>query len=74
MQTVSEEEGRTLARGYNIPFYETSAANASNVQKAYLDIATTVAKRVLPDEPTQRGSLIRLKRNGSTGEGRRNCC
>ena len=77
VQAVTEDEGRALAKGYNIPFYETSAANASNVEKAYIDIATTVAKRVLPDEPTNRNSLIRLKRLGTTNanDGRkRGCC
>lgn len=75
-RTVTAEEGRALAQGYKIPFYETSAANATNVQAAYTDIATTVARRVLPDEPgVQRTSLTRLRRGGSgTGGKMASCC
>lgn len=72
---MTEDEGKALAHSYKIPFYETSAMNAANVQKAYMEIATTVARRVLPDDTvTGRQSLIRLRRGGNTSGKKTGCC
>jgi Ras-related protein Rab-8A len=49
MQTVSFEEGETLAREYNIHFFETSAKQDMNVEKSFITIATDVKDRLMVD-------------------------
>ena len=61
LQQVSFEEGETLAKEYNIHFFETYAKQDVNVEKAFLTIATDVKNRLvmdgsgaLPQGPTHR--------------------
>lgn len=49
VQTVSFEEGETLAREYNIHFFETSAKQDMNVEKSFITIATDVKDRLMVD-------------------------
>jgi Ras family len=46
---VSYEEGEALAKEYNIYFFETSAKQDMNVEKAFLKIATDVKDRLMVD-------------------------
>jgi Ras family len=48
-QAVSYEEGEALAKEYNIFFFETSAKQDMNVEKAFLKIATDVKDRLMSD-------------------------
>ena len=43
------EEGETLAREYNIHFFETSAKQDMNVEKSFITIATDVKDRLMVD-------------------------
>ena len=46
---VSFEEGENLAKEYNIHFFETSAKQDFNVEKAFITIATDVKERLIVD-------------------------
>eukprot|EP01041_Mallomonas_annulata_P008520 gene8520-17570_t len=48
-RSVSYEEGESLAKEYNIHFFETSAKQDINVEKAFLTIATDVKNRLIVD-------------------------
>jgi hypothetical protein len=48
-KAVSYEEGEALAKEYNIHFFETSAKQDINVEKAFIKIATDVKNRLLVD-------------------------
>lgn len=49
VQTVTFEDGETLAREYNIHFFETSAKQDINVEKSFITIATDVKDRLMMD-------------------------
>ena len=49
MQAVTFEEGEGLAKEYNIHFFETSAKQDINVEKAFITIATDVKNRLIAD-------------------------
>lgn len=48
-RVVTTGEGEALAKEYQIPFYETSAKQALNVDTAFLTIATQVKDRILSE-------------------------
>jgi hypothetical protein len=48
-RVVTAGEGEALAKEYQIPFYETSAKQALNVDTAFLTIATQVKDRILSE-------------------------
>lgn len=49
VQAVTFEEGESLAKEYNIHFFETSAKQDINVEKAFITIATDVKNRLIAD-------------------------
>ena len=48
-RVVSTGEGEALAKEYQIPFYETSAKQATNVDTSFLTIATQIKDRILSE-------------------------
>jgi hypothetical protein len=48
-RAVSTEEGESLAKEFNIHFYETSAKQDTNVETSFLTIATDVKNRLIAD-------------------------
>lgn len=48
-RVVTFEEGENLAKEYNIHFFETSAKQDFNVEKAFITIATDVKERLIVD-------------------------
>lgn len=48
-RAVSKEEGMALAKEYSVHFFETSAKQDKDVEKAFLTIATDVKNRLLVD-------------------------
>ncbi len=46
---MTYEEGEALAKEYNIHFFETSAKQDINVEKAFITIATDVKNRLIAD-------------------------
>lgn len=49
LRVVSFEEGDSLAKEYNIHFFETSAKQDISVEKSFLTIATDVKDRLIAD-------------------------
>jgi Ras-related protein Rab-8A len=51
-RAVSVEEGRELANEFGMSFFETSAKQDTNVEAAFLGIASMVQERILSQGPT----------------------
>jgi len=75
-RAISYEEGESLAKEYNISFYETSAKQDINVEKSFITIATDVKNRLIADGgsggPTTGGHKL-APGSGSQGKGK-GCC
>ena len=72
---VSSEEGESLAKEYNIHFFETSAKHDTNVEKSFLTIATDVKNRLIADggNGNGNGGQKLTAQNNSSG-GKKGCC
>merc|ERR1712070_535956 len=49
MRQVSKQQGEQLAREYGMKFLETSARDTTNVQEAFITLATDVVERLVRD-------------------------
>ena len=73
---VSEEEGAKLAEEYGIPFYETSAKENINVERAFITLARDSMERLLSDPHAGNtggtgGRTLKETENNGGGSG---CC
>ena len=65
---ITIEEGITLAKKYNLEIYETSAKNNINVDESFMDITTSIKKRLVLDglksinNNNKRLSIFNMKR------------
>ena len=60
-RAVKWDEGKALADSYGIQFYETSAKQETNVQEAFVAIATEVKDRLVKDDPRKSNKTINVK-------------
>ena len=67
---ISEEEGKNLAKKININFYETSAQNGANIEKAI----DKLVKDVISDENFIKENTQKLARNKLKTEKKKKCC
>ena len=67
---ISEEEGKNLAKKININFYETSAQNGANIEKAI----DNLVKDVINDENFIKENTPKLDRNKFKTEKKKKCC
>ena len=69
---ISEEEGKKFAKDNSINFYETSAENGANVEKAIIDLV----KEVINDENFTKGSENTSQLSGDKfkKEKKKKCC
>jgi len=67
---ISEEEGKNLAKKININFYETSAQNGANIEKAI----DNLVKDVISDENFIKENTQKLDRNKFKTEKKKKCC
>ena len=67
---ISEEEGKNLAKKININFYETSAQNGANIEKAI----DNLVKDVINDENFIKENTPKLVRNKLKTEKKKKCC
>jgi len=79
LRTVSHDEGEALAKEYNIHFFETSAKQDINVEKAFVTIATDVKNRLIADGdrgPNAVNSNAKLNSPQNPRDGKKSggCC
>ena len=73
-RAVTTAEGEALANEYNIHFFETSAKQDLNVEKAFITIATDVKDRMIDEGASGQpsgGHRIVAKNSNDTKKG---CC
>lgn len=79
-KAVSTEEAKAFAQALGIPFLETSAKSASNVEEAFLTMAselikTREARAAQQAESTASGSTVQLKSGAAAGgSSSKGCC
>jgi len=73
MRQVSRQQGEQLAREYGMKFLETSARDSTNVQEAFITLATDVVDRLVRDgNPEQSNQMaVQVNTDRSTKGG---CC
>jgi Ras-related protein Rab-1A len=74
-RVVSTEEGQALARELNLPFLETSARTADNVEAAFKEITEVLIKSKVSKREEAEKSRVELKaQKAQTQAGGKNCC
>jgi hypothetical protein len=74
-QVISYDEGQALAKEYNINFFETSAKQDLNVEKAFITIATDVKNRLIADGGSNGASGgHKLAAGGNSTAPKKGCC
>ena len=75
-RAVSLEEGEGLAKEYNIQFFETSAKQDINVERAFLHIASNVKDRLVNDGNTgfNSGGQKLASVNAASAPKKSSCC
>lgn len=73
-RAVTTAEGEALAKEYNVPFFETSAKQGVNVEKAFISLATDVKARMIDEGITgisTEGHRVVTKNSNGT---KKDCC
>ena len=72
---VSEEDGLTLAKYYNLNFLETSAKNNTNIDMAFLSLSETIktTQKPIRDANIEQSSFIKLSPVVKDNT-KQNCC
>ncbi|XP_019088873.1 PREDICTED: ras-related protein RABB1a-like [Camelina sativa] len=76
-RVVSTEEGEQFAREHGLIFMEASAKTAQNVEKAFIETATTIYKRIqdgMINEATEPGVRPGSFGNDASSKQRGRCC
>mmetsp|Transcript_24374 Transcript_24374/g.26642 ORF Transcript_24374/g.26642 Transcript_24374/m.26642 type:complete len:205 (+) Transcript_24374:253-867(+) len=73
-RVISYEEGQGLAKEYNINFFETSAKQDLNVEKAFITIATDVKNRLIADGGSAGNGGQKLTNAGTGKKEGKGCC
>jgi len=73
-RVISYEEGASLAKEYNINFFETSAKQDLNVEKAFITIATDVKNRLIADGGSTSAGGQKLSNPGTGKKDGKGCC
>jgi len=77
-RVIDSNTAKEFADSQGIPFVETSAKNSTNVEEAFLTMASQIQKRVesslaqYSDKPEEKGT-VKVGGEGS-GEGKKGCC
>jgi len=74
-RVISYEEGQALAKEYSINFFETSAKQDLNVEKAFITIATDVKNRLIADGGSNNANGgHKLAAGGNSTAPKKGCC
>ena len=75
---VTTEEGKNLAKKYEISFYETSAKTGENVQEAFTEFLKNLSVKEIPKEVEEESNLrkksYRLIKNENENENEKDRC
>lgn len=63
---VEKDSAQEFATSVNIPFLETSAKNASNVEEAFMTMAGEIKKRMASAPSTTEGNKSKITMSGKT--------
>jgi len=58
-RTVSEEDGRNLAKKLNVSYFETSALNGQGIQEAFMRLAKDILKK-MGKNPSENDNSIKI--------------
>ena len=71
---ISKEEGKELAEKYNFKFYETSALNGKNIDKAFDNLAKMIIDSGNLSSSTTRSASMLSKECHKNNKGKKKCC
>jgi Ras-related protein Rab-8A len=77
VQVIDTARGQALADEFGIKFFETSAKNNINVEKAFFEIARDVMKRLQEQEGSdgnkKKQDTVKVKQEPSSGTSKCSC-
>ena len=73
-RAVSFERAQDFADQLCIPFLETSAKNATNVEQAFIKMASEIKRSLAPQEQARKPTIEVDKPNTTSVQGRSGCC
>jgi hypothetical protein len=72
---VTYEQGAELARQFNIPFFETSALNNTNVENVFMRLIADIKTRLeVESQDRVKMEVIRAKHLSSSPKSSNSCC
>ena len=72
-RTVTFEQGKEFADSLGIEFVETSAKNATNVEKAFMAMSAQIKSR-MKTQPANQNKGAKLTPGASVGGNKKGCC
>jgi Ras-related protein Rab-1A len=73
-RAVTYEQGKEFADSLGIEFVETSAKNATNVEKAFMTMSAQIKARMKTQPATDKGKGTKLTPGASVGGNKGGCC
>ena len=73
-RAVTYEQGKEFADSLGIEFVETSAKNATNVEKAFMTMSAQIKARMKTQPATDKGKGAKLTPGASVGGNKGGCC
>ena len=73
-RAVTYEQGKEFADSLGIEFVETSAKNATNVEKAFMTMSAQIKARMKAQPATDKGKGTKLTPGASFGGNKSGCC
>lgn len=67
-RTVSQAQGEELAKSLGVPFLETSAKTAANVEQTFITMAAEIQKRVAAAAPVKPAEGIKVGQASQVGD------
>ena len=75
-RAVTHEEGQAIAEKFGLEFLEVSAMDNTNVEKAFMGLATQVVDRIGDDLGKSKAKTVRVDNNSKNSKegGKSGCC